>query len=57
MNFFYYESKFKIKKIFLFGGVGGGGEGAGGGGARVSDFFHKKSKWDWIFFLGGGRGG
>ena len=40
-EFFYYGSKFKIKKIFF--GCWKGGEG-GGGGARVSDFFLKKIK-------------
>ena len=33
VNYFYYESKFKIKKyIFIGGGGGGGGVGGSGGG-------------------------
>ena len=38
-DFFYYESKFKIKKnvfFFFFFFLGGGG--GGGGGPRVSEF-------------------
>ena len=38
MNFFYYESKFKLKEKIFFGG-----RGEGGGGARVSDFFYTKN--------------
>ena len=34
MNFFYYESKFKIKKKYLIFWGGGGGRGP-----RVSEFF------------------
>ena len=48
MNFFYKESKSKIKKLVR------GRRGEGGGGAGVSDFFLTKSLN--IFFLGGGRG-
>ena len=51
MNFFYYESKFKI--IF-------GGRGIGGRGARLSNFFLQRIQ-IFFFFLGGGgvgfRGG
>ena len=58
MNFFYYESKFKIKKQknIFFGWRGLGVR--SGGGARVSDFFfHKESKSKIFFFFGGGGGG
>ena len=62
MNYIYYESKFKIKRMFVcfLGGVGmrrGSGE-VGGGGARVSEFFSqriqilKKN----LFFISGERG-
>ena len=37
-EFFYYESKFKIKKIFFWGGVWRRGA------TRVIEFFHKDSK-------------
>ena len=40
MNFFYYESKFKILKKILGGGVGGWG----GGELEQVNFFHKESK-------------
>ena len=41
MNFFYYESKFKIKKNFFFlvGWWGVAGGGGGGEATRVSEFF------------------
>ena len=51
-NFFYYESKFKIKNIFFGRG--------GGGGARVSELlFTKNPNLKKIFFFcrGGGGGG
>ena len=38
MNYFYYESNFKIFIFFFLGGGGGGG-----GEARVSDFLKKKN--------------
>ena len=46
MNFFYFESKFKID--FFFGRSGGGG-----GRARASYFFFTENP---FFFGGGGRG-
>ena len=59
MKFLYYETKFKIKKIFWVGAAG----------ARLSNFFYKESKstnlkkkcffffFYFFFFLGGGGGG
>ena len=41
MNYFYYESKFKIKFFFFFGG--GGGAALGRGGARVNNFFLQRN--------------
>ena len=38
MNFFFYESKFKIEKKF----GGGGGDGGRGGGTRLSKFILQK---------------
>ena len=59
-EFFYYESKFKIKikKNIFFGGGVWGGRGRVGerGGAIVSEFFYTESK-SKKNFLGGGRGG
>ena len=40
MNFFYYESKFKI--FFFFGRGGRGGEVGVWGGTRVSEFFSQR---------------
>ena len=61
---FYSESKFKIKKIYIFfpgRGVEGWGErGRGEGRARVRDFFffYKESKYEFFFLRGvEGEGG
>ena len=43
MNFFNYESQFKIKTMIFPFFLGGEGRG-GGEGARVSEFFNKESK-------------
>ena len=58
MNFFYYESKFKMKKKLL------GGRGWFGVGTGVSEFFftktpnlQKQREKKTFFFLGGGGGG
>ena len=41
VNWFYKESKYKIKKKFFFVSFFLGGGGGGGGGARVCGFFTK----------------
>ena len=53
-DFFYFESKFKIKNN-VFGGVAGVGGGLAGE-ARVSEFFFTKNP-NLNFFCGGGGGG
>ena len=55
MNFFYYESKFKIRKNKK--NIVAGGEMVGLRGARVSDFFFTKNPNLKKIFLGGGGSG
>ena len=54
-DFFYYESKFKIKKINIFF-LEGKGRGEWGGGTRVSNYFTKNLNLKNFFLLGGGGG-